>query len=717
MAGRENNKSVFVTANDIFRQYLAEKASSGVPEMDTEDAFYGCFADDSIETDVTGPEEDANEELAETDGSGDGEIGWIFEDYDIEDFFPDYQDELLTEDLPEDDLEEEPSGSGDRPDTENGFFPGSSLPEGTEESVAAIEDAESAGTDAEPEHTFDESEDLYEEDFDEEDIGEDPTPEEPYTETDPAVSEDGVTPESVENDVPASDEPQSGGAGARPATSRVVFKFPKVDDVEEYVDSEYDGSDEEQEIPLSEAGEPFDRIIRDEPAPPEKEEREEERACGKENREQPKVSSTRRDLSDCLENGDFPGVFGEKKMKRRDIVGMAEPAKPETDKRFIPGSKPGKEDLNVSGELAKALKQAGAEQKVLKVFSSPNFTAVIFEANESMKRIGAGQIPEEIKKRFGERVTVDNDSGDGITFLVEKEDKEPLYTYDVLNSESFLRNGLPVPVPFGADVRGRAAAAPVSFLDNILVSGNRGTGKTSLLRSVILGVICASTPDEAALMILDPDDQMPESFGKIPHMLMPVEKDSGRCIAALKWVANELDRRVSVFEKAGAKSYSDYIAKAGRSGRTSSKTMPELIVVCDEYGILMESGIADTEKILLSILTWGNVAGIHLILSTRKVSVDVLTGVLKANINTRIALKVDSQYQSKTIIDRGGAEKLLSSGDGLLYYNDWFKTVRLALAYTREEDIAAVTDRAVNIFGRPAYRKNLLEALEGPEET
>ncbi|TSC78641.1 MAG: DNA segregation ATPase FtsK/SpoIIIE, S-DNA-T family [Parcubacteria group bacterium Gr01-1014_29] len=238
----------------------------------------------------------------------------------------------------------------------------------------------------------------------------------------------------------------------------------------------------------------------------------------------------------------------------------------------------------------------------------------------------------------------------------------------------------------GRDVTGQAVFADLAHMPHLLIAGSTGSGKSVTIHSLLLGLVFSNPPELLRLILIDPKRVELAYYNGMPHLMTPVVTEAKRAIQALRWATKEMDRRYGELQAAGVRDIGSY-----NNGNANGDTMPYLVIVIDELADLMATYPREVEASIVRIAQMARAVGIHLVVSTQRPSVEVITGLIKANITTRIALQVASQIDSRTIIDIAGAEKLLGKGDMLYLPGDAAKPRRIQGVYVSENEVKRVT--------------------------
>ena len=271
---------------------------------------------------------------------------------------------------------------------------------------------------------------------------------------------------------------------------------------------------------------------------------------------------------------------------------------------------------------------------------------------------------------------------------------------EVLDSDSFRNNPSCVAIGLGKDITGRAVIADIAKMPHLLIAGQTGSGKSVAINSLIVSLLYKATPDEVRLILVDPKQVELSIYNGIPHLLLPVVTDPKKAAGALQYVVRQMEKRYSEFSKHRVKDIYRYNEQAKAAGEP---IMPRIVVIVDELNDLMMVCPGEVEDSVLRIAQLARAAGIYLVLATQRPSVNVITGVIKANIPSRMAFAVASSHDSKTILDRVGAERLVGKGDMLYHHNGESKPLRIQGAFVDEPDIEKVVEFIKGNSGEPEY--------------
>ncbi len=307
----------------------------------------------------------------------------------------------------------------------------------------------------------------------------------------------------------------------------------------------------------------------------------------------------------------------------------------------------------------------------------------------------------------------------------------------LLASEEFQKSDKPLLVSLGKGISGKSHFANIAKMPHLLIAGATGSGKSVTIHAVITSLLFRNSPENLRFIMIDPKRVELTLYNKIPHLLTPVITDAKKAILSLKWAAKEMDRRYDILEKNAVRDIDSYhktvLAPALKNPSADMpETMPYIVVVIDELADIMQTYPRELESGIVRLAQMSRAVGIHLLLSTQRPSVNVITGLIKANVPARIALQVASQIDSRTILDMGGAEKLLGAGDMLWLSGEMSSPERVQSAFISEIELKKVVKYLVdnyeslpseiNISGESVTKdplfdsNNLNESLDGDEE-
>lgn len=273
---------------------------------------------------------------------------------------------------------------------------------------------------------------------------------------------------------------------------------------------------------------------------------------------------------------------------------------------------------------------------------------------------------------------------------------------EVMQTTDFVNNKSKLALALGRDVAGRPNIVDLAKMPHMLIAGTTGSGKSVAINSLIVSLLYRNTPQDVKFIFVDPKHVELTPYNGIPHLLTPAITDADKAINALKWVVAEMERRYKLVAEAGKRNIAEYNEK-------HELPLPYIVVVVDELANLMAVGKQDVEAAIVKLASLARAVGIHLVLATQRPSTEVITGLIKANISTRIAFKLPSQIDSRTILDAAGAEKLLGNGDMLFVTADSSKPRRIQGTYIVAKEIHKVVDFFKQQAGAVIYNEEIIE--------
>ncbi|HHQ1025635.1 TPA: DNA translocase FtsK, partial [Listeria innocua] len=272
---------------------------------------------------------------------------------------------------------------------------------------------------------------------------------------------------------------------------------------------------------------------------------------------------------------------------------------------------------------------------------------------------------------------------------IPNQTSRPVMLSELMNTEAFQSSKSPLTAALGLDISGTPIITDLQKMPHGLIAGATGSGKSVCINSLLVSLLYKATPDQLKLLLIDPKMVELAPYNRIPHLVSPVITDAKAATVALKWAVEEMERRYQLFSHTGVRNMEKYNEYASHPDHTGEK-LPYILIVIDELADLMMVAPNDVEESISRIAQKARACGIHMIVATQRPSVDVITGLIKANIPTRVSFSVSSQIDSRTILDASGAEKLLGKGDMLFLPSGASKPVRLQGTFVSDEEIDAV---------------------------
>lgn len=289
---------------------------------------------------------------------------------------------------------------------------------------------------------------------------------------------------------------------------------------------------------------------------------------------------------------------------------------------------------------------------------------------------------------------------------------------ELIESDNFKNLKTKVAFAVGKDISGQVIATDIAKMPHLLIAGATGSGKSVCINTLIMSILYKATPEEVKLIMIDPKMVELACYNGIPHLLIPVVTDPKKAAGALNWAVVEMTRRYQLFAEHSVRNIQGYNDKvenaiiAGADGEKLSK-MPQIVVIVDELADLMMVAHGEVEDAIVRLSQLARAAGIHLVIATQRPSVDVITGLIKANVPSRIAFAVSSGVDSRTILDMVGAEKLLGKGDMLFYPTGYPKPVRVQGAFVSDDEVTAVVDFLKKNNGVGTYDDDVAKSISG----
>ena len=376
----------------------------------------------------------------------------------------------------------------------------------------------------------------------------------------------------------------------------------------------------------------------------------------------------------------------------------------------------GAELRNNSRRLAEALRSFGVDAAAGDVVHGPSVTRYEFTLDQGVKLSKITNLQDDIALALGAsgvRIAPVPNKISAVGIEVPNRTVTAVRIRDVIESREFINHPSPVAFAVGKDIGGNNIVGNIARLPHVLIAGTTGSGKSVCTNSLIVSMLYKSTPDEVRFIMVDPKMVELAPYNGIPHLLIPVVTDPKKAAGALQWAVTEMDRRLKVFERAGARDVKVYnkMVEDGKFADMENppKPMPYLVIVIDELSDLMMVAGKDVEASIVRIAQLARAAGIHLVLATQRPSADVVTGLIKSNVDTRVALKVSSSIDSRVILDQTGAERLMGRGD-MLFRKAGGVLRRVLGAYASDEEIESVVS-FIRDQREPDYHDEILSAV------
>lgn len=366
-------------------------------------------------------------------------------------------------------------------------------------------------------------------------------------------------------------------------------------------------------------------------------------------------------------------------------------------------------------KLQRTLHSFGVSAKVENISVGPAITRYELKPAEGVRVSKIANLADDIALNLAAesiRIEAPIPGKQAVGIEIPNKEKETVPLRDVIESEEFENNKSKLTVALGKDVAGSIVLADIAKMPHVLIAGSTGSGKSVCINTIITSFIYNAKPSEVKLVMVDPKVVELSVYNGIPHLLIPVVTDPRKAAGALAWAVQEMDKRYNLFAEKGVrdlKGYNSIIDNNVEEGTTGK--LPQIVIIIDELADLMMVAAKEVEESICRLAQKARAAGMHLVIATQRPSVDVITGLIKANVPSRIAFAVSSQIDSRTILDQVGAEKLLGKGDMLFYPASASKPVRVQGAFVSDNEVEKIVD-FVKSNGVATYNEDILEEIE-----
>lgn len=366
------------------------------------------------------------------------------------------------------------------------------------------------------------------------------------------------------------------------------------------------------------------------------------------------------------------------------------------------GTKDIKEQMNI---LEDTLASFGIKAKVTQVSRGPAITRFEIQPPTGIKVSKIVGLADDIALSMAApdvRIEAPIPGKAAIGIEVPNKEISMVHIRDILESREYVQSTSRLTIALGKDIAGNAVVADLSKMPHMLIAGATGAGKSVCINTLIASILFKSTPEEVKLLMIDPKMVELATYNGIPHLVSPVVTNPKKAAASLRWAVKEMERRYNLFADAGVRDITRYNNLLKSKPSVEEKRLPLVVVIIDELADLMMVAPADVEDAVCRLAQMARAAGIHLVVATQRPSVDVITGLIKANIPSRISFAVSSQVDSRTILDMAGAEKLLGKGDMLFYPVGASKPVRVQGAFLSDKEVEELVT-FLKQQGKPVY--------------
>lgn len=379
--------------------------------------------------------------------------------------------------------------------------------------------------------------------------------------------------------------------------------------------------------------------------------------------------------------------------------------------------------------LEEKLRDYGVEGRVVEIHPGPVITMYEYAPAPGVKVSKITNLSNDLAlalRASAVRIVAPLPGKAAVGIEVPNKVRQTVYLREILDHDEFRREQLKLPIAIGKDIAGKPYAGDLAKMPHLLVAGSTGAGKSVAVNAMLLSLFYARKPDEVRLIMVDPKMIEFSVYNDIPHLLMPVVTDPTKAASALNWGVEEMERRYRLLTIEGARNIANYNAimeeraktwtpETAPEGQIIPRKLPYIVIVIDELADLMMVAGKEVQDSIVRLAQKARAAGIHLVLATQRPSVDVITGLIKANFPARIAFKVASKTDSRTILDANGAEYLLGNGDMLHLPPGTASVIRLHGAFTSDEEAKLVADH-LRAQGQPRYEESLLASTSGEKK-
>ena len=428
-------------------------------------------------------------------------------------------------------------------------------------------------------------------------------------------------------------------------------------------------------------------------------------------KEPPVNTSDLPDATEDIDEADDDDEFVAPEVKQLEIKYELPPI----DCLDLPKNKSGFDDTrdmqDKANRIVETLNSFGVGTKIVDICKSPSVTRFELQPNPGVKISKITALADDIAMNLaasGVRIEAPIPNKNAVGIEVPNSEKTMVSLREIVDSQQYKNAKSKLTVALGRDIQGTPTCADLAKMPHLLVAGTTGSGKSVCLNAMIVSLLYNATPDEVKLIMIDPKKVEFTVYRSIPHLLVPVVSNPRKAAGALSWAVAEMDKRYALFAEKGVRNLEGYNTYAVSENLPK---MPQIVIIIDELSDLMMAASNEVEDSICRLAQKARAAGMHLIVATQRPSVDVITGLIKANIPSRIAFAVKSQIDSRTIIDTQGAEKLLGNGDMLYCPVGLSKPVRVQGSYLSDEEIERVINH-VTSQGEVKYDDEVIQEIE-----
>ena len=435
------------------------------------------------------------------------------------------------------------------------------------------------------------------------------------------------------------------------------------------------------------------------------------------------------DSPDVIDSNLFKQVEEEKADKTKEILQLEHTITVEDDNYEFPpvqllseaekkankGSK--KTVADTATKLQKTLYSFGVSAKVENVSVGPSITRYELKPAEGVRVSKIANLADDIALNLAAesiRIEAPIPGKQAVGIEIPNKENETVHLREIIEDSSFINHKSKLAFALGKDVAGQVVVTDIAKMPHVLIAGATGSGKSVCINTLIASIIYKAKPSEVKLLMVDPKVVELSVYNGIPHLLIPVVTEPKKAAGALAWAVQEMENRYQVFASKGVRDIKGYNELMKKEKENS--ILPQIVIIIDELADLMMVSPKDVEDSICRLAQKARAAGMHLVIATQRPSVDVITGIIKANIPSRISFAVSSQVDSRTILDMAGAEKLLGKGDMLFYPSGAPKPTRVQGAFISDQEVEKVVD-FIKANGEVTYNEDIIEQIEKANKT
>ncbi len=434
------------------------------------------------------------------------------------------------------------------------------------------------------------------------------------------------------------------------------------------------------------------------------------------------------DSPDVLDVNLFKQVDEQKEDKTKEVLQLEHTITVEDDNYEFPPvqllsqgekkvNKGGKKSVaETAAKLQKTLYSFGVSAKVENFSIGPAITRYELKPAEGVRVSKIANLSDDIALNLAAesiRIEAPIPGKQAVGIEIPNKENETVHLREILEDDSFINHKSKLAFALGKDVAGLPVVTDIAKMPHVLIAGATGSGKSVCINTLITSIIYKSKPSEVKLLMVDPKVVELSVYNGIPHLLIPVVTDPKKAAGALAWAVQEMENRYQLFAQKGVRDIKGYNGAIQEEG---TGILPQIVIIIDELADLMMVSPKDVEDSICRLAQKARAAGMHLVIATQRPSVDVITGIIKANIPSRISFAVSSQVDSRTVLDMAGAEKLLGKGDMLFYPAGASKPTRVQGAFIDDKEVEKVVD-FIKANGEVTYNEDIMEQIENANKS